>query len=132
MELVLLKELVIVLAAAVVVITISQKLRLPAVAGFLLTGILIGPAALRLVEETRVIATLAEVGVVMLLFTIGLEFSPTRLRQIRGDFLVGGGLQVSLSTLATVLILLPLGFALPEALFYGFLVSLSMTWREPS
>jgi len=126
-ELVLLQELVIVLAAAVVVITISQKLRLPAVAGFLLTGILIGPAALRLVEETRVIATLAEVGVVMLLFNVGLEFSPARLRQIRGDFLLGGGIQVSLSTLATVVILLPLGFTLPEALFYGFLVSLSST-----
>ena len=127
MELVLLKELVIVLAAAVVVISISQKLRIPGVAGFLLTGVLIGPAALRFVRETQVISTLAEVGVVMLLFAIGLEFSPARLRQIRRDFLVGGGLQVGLSTLATVLILLPFGFPVPQAVFYGFLVSLSST-----
>jgi len=66
MDLFSLRELVIVLAASVLIIYLSQKLKLPAVVGFLLTGVLIGPGGLSLVKNTRTVDILAEVGVVML------------------------------------------------------------------
>jgi K+:H+ antiporter len=120
-------EFVVVLAASVLIIYVSHKLRLPSVVGFLLTGVLIGPGGLSLVKNTATVDVLAEIGVVMLLFTIGLEFEPARLKRIRRDFWAGGGLQVSLTTVATVLVLVLLRVPFREALFYGFLVSLSST-----
>ena len=102
MDLGLLQEIVIVLAASVLIIPLSHKLKLPSVVGFLLTGVLIGPGGLSLVKHPESVDVLAEVGVVMLLFTIGLEFEPSRLKRIQRDFWAGGGLQVSLTTAATV------------------------------
>lgn len=127
MDLHALAELVVVLAASVLIIFVSHKMKLPAVVGFLLTGVLIGPGGLSLVRNTATVHVLAEVGVVMLLFTIGLEFTPARLRRIQRDFWAGGGLQVSLTTAATVIVLASLKVSFREALFYGFLVSLSST-----
>ena len=128
MDLFVLKDLVVVLAASVLIIYVSHKLKLPSVVGFLLTGVLIGPGGLSLVQNDATVRTLAEIGVVMLLFTIGLEFEPARLKRIRRNFLSGGGLQVALTTAACVLILTGfLGLRFREALFYGFLVSLSST-----
>jgi len=120
-------EFVIVLAASVLIVTLSQKLRLPSVVGLLLTGILIGPGGLSLVKNTGTVDVLAEIGVVMLLFTVGLEFEPARLKRIRRDFWLGGGLQVSLTTAAAIVILALLRVPVREAVFYGFLVSLSST-----
>src|SRR5512139_946114 len=96
----LLQELVILLAVSVLIVFISQKAKIPPVVGFLLTGVLIGPGGLSLVKDTATVNVLAEIGVVMLLFTIGLEFEPARLKHIRRYFLAGGGLQVSLTTAA--------------------------------
>jgi CPA2 family monovalent cation:H+ antiporter-2 len=124
----ILSELVIVLAASVLVIAISHKLRLPSVVGFLLTGVLIGPGGLSLVKNDTTVRTLAEIGVVMLLFIIGLEFEPARLKRIRRSFWVGGSLQVALTTAACVGLLWGIfGVRIEEALFYGFLISLSST-----
>ncbi len=128
MDLLILRDLVVVLAASVLIIYISHKLKLPSVVGFLLTGVLIGPGGLSLVRNDATVRTLAEIGVVMLLFTIGLEFEPARLKRIRRNFLSGGGLQVALTTAACVAILTGvLGLRFREALFYGFLISLSST-----
>jgi monovalent cation:H+ antiporter-2, CPA2 family len=128
MELSLLKEFVIVLATSILVIYVSHKLRLPSVVGLLLTGVLIGPGGLSLVRHTGTVDVLAEIGVVMLLFTIGLEFAPERLKRIQRYFWIGGGLQVALTTSVSVVLLITiLGVGLRQALFYGFLVSLSST-----
>jgi CPA2 family monovalent cation:H+ antiporter-2 len=128
MDLFILKDLVIVLAASVLIIYVSHKLKLPSVVGFLLTGVLIGPGGLSLVQNDATVRTLAEIGVVMLLFTIGLEFEPVRLKRIRRNFLSGGSLQVALTTTACVAILTGfLRLRFREALFYGFLISLSST-----
>src|SRR4030042_505979 len=105
MHLFALDELVIVLAASVLIIYLSHKVKLPSVVGFLLTGVLIGPGGLALVKKAGTIDILAEVGVVMLLFTIGLEFAPARLARIQRNFWVGGGLQGSLTTAACVVLL---------------------------
>ena len=127
MTLFALQELVIVLAMSLLVIILSRKLKLPAVVGFLLTGVLIGPGGLSLVKNSGTIDALAEIGVVMLLFTIGLEFEPALLKRIRRNFLLGGGLQVTLTTAICFAVLVLLEIPVPEAVFYGLLVSLSST-----
>jgi CPA2 family monovalent cation:H+ antiporter-2 len=128
MDLRVLGDLVIVLAASVLIIYVSHKLRLPSVVGFLLTGVLIGPGGLSLVKNDATVRSLAEIGVVMLLFTIGLEFEPARLKRIRRNFLAGGSLQVLLTTAVCVIVVAGiLRRPVREALFYGFLVSLSST-----
>jgi CPA2 family monovalent cation:H+ antiporter-2 len=122
-----LREFLIVLAAAVAVILLSRKFKLPAVTGFVLTGVLIGPSGLALVRNSEGIALLAEIGIVMLLFTIGLEFSLRRLRPMRRYFLWGGLLQAGLTTGAAAALLFYSGAAPGAAVLGGFLVSLSST-----
>ncbi len=123
----LLRDFVIVLAAAIVIIVLSRRVKLPVVAGFMLTGILIGPSAAGLVRDTPAIDFLAQLGVVMLLFLVGLEFSFSRLRQIQRFLWVGGGTQVVLTVAAAGGILLWAGRSLAESVFAGFLVALSST-----
>jgi len=127
MEIFFLHELLIVLAVSLVVLFISHKLKLPAVAGFLTTGILIGPSGFSLIKDTLVISVLAEIGVVMLLFTIGLEFSLERLKQIRKIIWVGGCLQVLSTIVAVAVIAFLFHASVPEGIFFGFLISLSST-----
>jgi len=127
MNLNLLGQLVILLAASVLIISLSNRAKIPSVVGFLITGVLIGPGGFSLVKDTATIHVLAEIGVVMLLFMIGLEFTLTRLKRIQRNFWVGGGLQVLLTISAALVVLSLAGVALRTALFYGFLVSLSST-----
>jgi K+:H+ antiporter len=127
MSLSLLQEIVVLLAASVLIIFISHKIKLPPVVGFLLTGILIGPGGFALVKNTQTIDVLAEVGVVMLLFMVGLELSLERLKRIQRNFWLGGGLQVVLTLAAASIVLTLLRVPFKEAVFYGFLVSLSST-----
>ncbi len=128
MSLFLLGELVMILAASIAVIVVFNRLKVPAVVGFLLTGILIGPGGFTLVRDTKAIDIMAEIGVVMLLFTIGIEYSINKLRKIRRNFWLGGGLQVVLTIAVAAALVRPvLGIAVREAVFYGFLISVSST-----
>ena len=90
-------ETVVILATAIGVLLISHRLRLPPIVGYLLTGVVIGPSGLALVSDSTHVELFAEIGVVLLLFSIGLEFSPSRLRQLRRPFLIGGSVQVLLA-----------------------------------
>ncbi|HEX5718548.1 MAG TPA: cation:proton antiporter [Thermoanaerobaculia bacterium] len=123
----LLQQAVTILAAAVAVILVCARLRIPSVVGFLLTGILIGPSGLALVHDNRQVEIFAEIGVVFLLFAIGLEFSLERLRQIRRFFFLGGSLQAVLTLAGIILLALLAGFELRAGTFFGFLVVLSST-----
>lgn len=122
-----LQQSVTILAAAVAVILVCARLRIPPVVGFLLTGILIGPSGLRLVGDPAQVELFAEIGVVFLLFSIGLEFSLERLRQIRRFFFLGGSLQGALTLAGIALLALLAGFELRRGIFFGFLVVLSST-----
>lgn len=122
-----LQQSVTILAAAVAVILVSARLKIPSVVGFLLTGILIGPSGLRLVGDPAQVELFAEIGVVFLLFSIGLEFSLERLRQIRRFFFLGGSLQGALTLAGIVLLAVLAGFELRRGIFFGFLVVLSST-----
>jgi hypothetical protein len=100
--------------------------RLPPVIGFLLTGVLIGPSGLGLVpgHEAKLFA---EIGVVVLLFTVGLEFSVAHLRPLWRPFLVGGSLQVGTTIAAAAALAVAFGRPLREAVFLGLLAALSST-----
>jgi CPA2 family monovalent cation:H+ antiporter-2 len=124
-----LQDLVVTLVAALVVLLPSRRLRLPPAVGFMITGVLIGPAALHLVQDPHNVAVLAEVGVSVLLFLVGLEFSLARLREIGRAFLLAGPLQVGGTILfaAAALLIAPVQAAARVAIFAGMLVALSST-----
>jgi len=92
-------EVVIFLAAAVVMVPIARRLGLGAVIGYLAAGILIGPWALGLIGDVDKILHFSELGIVLLLFVIGLELRPNRLRVLRRRVFLGGGLQMAFSSL---------------------------------
>jgi len=122
-----LPDLVLILGVAVVAALLVGFLRLPAVAGFMLAGAVIGPAGLALVRDLHAVELLAEIGVILLLFTIGLEFSLERLKRIARLVAIGGSLQVGLTTLVAVIVTTMLGMSVARGLFYGFLIALSST-----
>ena len=127
MEIPMLNDIVVIFGLAIAVLFLCHKLRVPAVVGFLLTGIFVGPYGFGLVKAVHEVEILAEIGIVLLLFTIGIEFSLGRLLQIRKSVLMGGSLQVLLTFLATLFIARRFGQAYGEAVFIGFLVALSST-----
>ncbi|MCH7897390.1 MAG: cation:proton antiporter [candidate division NC10 bacterium] len=126
-ELGFLKDLVLVFGVSTLVVFLFHRLRQPTIVGFLVSGVLVGPYGLSLIADVHQVELLAEIGVVLLLFTIGLEFSISKLNQMRWLVLGGGSLQV----LGTILLI---GggawlFGLPpaQAVFFGFLLALSST-----
>jgi CPA2 family monovalent cation:H+ antiporter-2 len=122
-----LRELVIVLTATIAIVFVFQKLRLPNIVGFLLTGVIIGPHGFQLIQSVDQVETLAEIGVVLLLFTIGLEFSLETILSVQRRVVWAGLLQVVLTTLVVLAVARLLGASVEVGLFYGFLVSLSST-----
>ena len=127
MEIPLLNDILTIFGLAIAVLFICYRLRVPAVVGFLLTGMFVGPYGFELVRAVHEVEILAEIGIVLLLFTIGIEFSLERLLQIRKSVLMGGSLQVSLTFLGAFIIARQFGQAFGEAVFIGFLVALSST-----
>jgi CPA2 family monovalent cation:H+ antiporter-2 len=123
----LLSELAIIAILAVAVTIVLSRLRIPTVAGLLCAGGIAGPHGLGLTTSIDSIEALAEVGVVLLLFTIGLEFSLARIRRILAQVALGGLLQVGLTASLTTVVAVALGQPLGLGLLYGFLVSLSST-----
>ena len=122
-----LRELVIVLTATIAIVFVFQKLRLPNIVGFLLTGVIIGPHGFQLIQSVDQVETLAEIGVVLLLFTIGLEFSLETILSVQRRVVWAGLLQVVLTILVVLAVACLLGASVEVGLFYGFLVSLSST-----
>ena len=124
-----LQDLVVTLCAALLVILPSRRLKVPAAIGFMLTGILIGPGGFKLIGDTHHVEMLAEVGVAMLLFMIGLEFSLARLKEIGRAFLLAGPLQVlgTIAVTAGAVLALPNDAKVGPAVFAGMLIALSST-----
>ena len=122
-----LRELVVVAGLGVVASVLLSRWKVPLVAVLLLTGVIAGPAGLGLIHDLHRIELFAEVGVVFLLFSIGLEFSLERLAAIGRLVALGGSLQVGLTTALTALVLLPFGFTGAQGTFLGFAVALSST-----
>lgn len=122
-----LANFLLIMALAVVVVWLFHKIKLPALVGFLAAGVLIGPGGFGLIANPEDVDLLAEIGVVLLLFSIGLELSIRDLMRIRRMVFGGGGLQL-LGTMAVVTgIAAAIGFAWNVSIFWGALVALSST-----
>ncbi|MGH8204370.1 MAG: cation:proton antiporter [Steroidobacteraceae bacterium] len=113
--------------ATLAVVVGLRRLRLPLILAFLLVGMVVGPHALGVVEATETTHTLAEFGVVFLLFTLGLEFSLPRLIAMRGEVFTLGGLQVLGTAAVVAAIGWAIGLALPVAILLGGAVAMSST-----
>ncbi|MFH1143177.1 MAG: cation:proton antiporter [Candidatus Eisenbacteria bacterium] len=120
-------EILFILGLAALVGFLFSRLRLPAVAGYLLAGVLAGSDLLRPASDPARVEFLAEIGIILLLFTIGLEFSFSYIRQIKSSILLGGSLQVALTACAGAGFSLAFGFEMRKAIFFGFLLALSST-----
>jgi CPA2 family monovalent cation:H+ antiporter-2 len=123
----LVEELLIVLAVTIAIVYLFQKMRVPAIVGFLLAGVVIGPGGWGLITGVSQVETLADLGLVLLLFTIGIEFSLETILSMQRRILVAGLLQVLLTILAILGIASVLGVSLAVGVFFGFLVTMSST-----
>ena len=121
------QDLLTLLLASVPIAFLFHRLRLPTIVGFMITGVVIGPYGLGLISDAHAIELMAEIGVALLLFTIGLEFSIHRIIEMRRLVLLGGGLQVVITILAATLIAYGRGRSVNQAIFFGFLIALSST-----
>lgn len=122
-----LTDIVIIFGAAVAVLAASNWLRIPPIVGFLVTGMVVGPYGLGWISDPERVEEFAIFGVVFLLFVIGLELSPERLRSLGRVIGIGGGLQAIGTVAATVAIALLIGFPMTQSVFFGFVLALSST-----
>jgi len=127
MEIPLLNDILIVFGLSILVIFLCHRLRIPAILGFFLTGVLVGPHGLYLIKAIHEVEILAEIGVILLLFTIGIEFSLKQFFQIKKTILLGGSVQVLLTLLSGLSIAYLFGQPFEKAFFIGCLLSLSST-----
>jgi monovalent cation:H+ antiporter-2, CPA2 family len=123
----ILGDLLVLFAFSVGMVVVFHHLRLPPIVAFLATGVLCGPSGLGLIRAIEDVEVLAEIGVVLLLFTVGLEFSLEKVEKLRWFLIVGGGVQVAATAALSALGLAALGWDWPQAVFFGMLVSLSST-----
>jgi len=127
MDLTLFTDIEIIFGFSVLILLLFHRIKLSPVLGFLVTGIIAGPHVLGIINEVEQVEILAEIGIILLLFTIGVEMSIRELWDIKRFVLIGGGLQVVITTALVYYISLYMGHSSSTALFLGFLVSLSST-----
>lgn len=120
-------DILILLLTAMVLGIICERLRQSPILGYLAAGTLLGPNAFKFITSGSEVGALAELGVALLLFTIGLEFSWPRLRRLGGAALGGGGVQVIVTMALGAVASLAMGMTVPTAIAIGAIVSLSST-----
>ncbi len=123
----ILQDILVIFALSSFVNFLFTKIRIPTIIGYLVTGVITGPYLLGLVGSPHQIELMAEVGVVLLMFTIGLEFSINHLLKIRKIVFAGGMMQLVLTAGTAMLIALLYRLNWKGALFVGFLTALSST-----
>ncbi|MFB3903983.1 MAG: cation:proton antiporter [Acidobacteriota bacterium] len=123
----LLRDFVVVYGAGLVVVFLLQKVSASPIAGFLITGLIVGPNGLGLVGRPENVSTLADLGVMLLLFSLGLEFSLKKMAEIQHIVLGSGALQVGGTILAVLLVCRLAGIPASPAIFIGFVAAISST-----
>lgn len=121
------KDIVLILLVSIPIIVIFNRIQLPSIVGFLIAGILLGPSLLKVISNAAEIEIMAEIGVILLLFSIGLEISLKELLDIKKILLIGGGVQVLATILISFIIIYSFGLPAKQAIFLGMLISLSST-----
>ncbi len=124
-EIPFLTDIVMLMAVSVPLSIVLTRMGLPTIVGFLITGVVLGPHGLGLVRVVAEVETLANIGIVLLLFTIGIEFSVTRMLSIKKESMLGGGLQITATVSAVTAIGLAFGLPLHISILLGFIVALS-------
>ena len=127
MDIPLLPDIVAIFCLSIGVLLVCHQIKIPPIVGFLLTGVLCGPTALGLVQNPHAVELLAEIGVVLLLFSIGLEMSGEELMRLKRPVFVGGTAQVVLTVGAFMCLGVLTGQTWQQSMMYGFLASLSST-----
>ncbi len=123
----LVQTIVLVLGASIVVVALCQRFRIPAVVGYIITGVLIGPHGLGWIKDAHSIHLLSEIGVVLLLFSLGVEFSPAQMLQFRHFVFRGGAVQIVGTGLICFFGALVLGYSILQAFALAMIISLSST-----
>src|SRR5262245_50932776 len=103
------------------------RLRQPSILGYLLAGVIIGPSVSGLISDRERVDQIAQVGVLLLMLTVGLESSLDRLRPVRRLAVGGGTLQIVLTVALTCIVLITLGWPADRALFLGCILAMSST-----
>jgi CPA2 family monovalent cation:H+ antiporter-2 len=123
----IIEDIVIILLISIPIVFIFNRINVPSIVGFLIAGMIIGPYGFKFITDSSEIKLMAEIGIMLLLFTIGLEVSFTRLLKIKKYLLVAGGFQLlGTITIASIVIMI-FGMSLKESIFLGILISLSST-----
>ncbi len=123
----LLPDIVSIFCLSIGVLLVCHQIKIPPIVGFLLTGVLCGPSALGLVQNPHAVELLAEIGVVLLLFSIGLEMSGAELMRLKRPVFVGGTAQVLLTISAFTGLGVLTGYTWQQGMMHGFLAALSST-----
>jgi len=127
MHIPLLQDILILLAFSVLIVFLLQRAKLPSILGFIITGVIIGPFGLSLVQGVEEVEVISEIGVILLLFVIGMELSLKKLAAIKKTVFIGGSIQVGLTVLISAACYYFMGNSWNESVFIGFLFSLSST-----
>ena len=120
-------QIAVFLGATVLAVPLFRRLRLSSILGYLAAGVVIGPSVLGVIDDGEGVMHIAEFGVVLLLFVIGLELQPSRLRAMRRSIFGLGTAQVVVTSIAFTLIALAFGLSVNAAVITGFALSLSST-----
>lgn len=123
----IIKDIVLILLVSIPIIAIFNRIQLPSIVGFLIAGVILGPSVLKIISNPDQIEVMAEIGVILLLFSVGLEVSLKELIDIKKIVLIGGGLQVLATILLSSIIIYVIGVPAKQAIFFGMLISLSST-----
>ncbi|MDP6707030.1 MAG: cation:proton antiporter [Alphaproteobacteria bacterium] len=120
-------DIALVVTAALLAGLLLQRLRQPAIVGYILAGAVLGPSGLELIADRETVGVLAELGVLLLLFTIGMELSLRGFRRVYRIALLGCGLQIGLAIFVMLLLSKVFGWPTPLAVLLGFVGALSST-----
>ncbi len=123
----LINEFLIIFVLSIIVLLLCYRVHIPAVVGFLLTGVISGPYGFALVKQVEDVQSLSNIGIILLLFTVGMEISVKKILEIKRLFFAGGVLQVLLTMLGGFVIAKAIGRPTGEAIFLGCLLALSST-----
>ncbi|WML68068.1 MAG: Glutathione-regulated potassium-efflux system protein KefB [Methanoregula sp. SKADARSKE-2] len=116
-----------IITLSIVLLYLGLRFRIPSIVSFLIIGMLVGPYGFGLITNETAIDTFGNIGIILLLFTIGLEFSFQKLLRTWRTVIIGGLVQVCLTIVAITLLSGLFHMPLNEALMFGFIVSLSST-----
>jgi CPA2 family monovalent cation:H+ antiporter-2 len=106
---------------------LMHKIKFPTIIGFILVGIIVGPYGLSIIEDTELINLLAEFGIIILLFVVGLEFSINKLKRVGLNGIIIGTVQLGIVFFLGYIVAIALGWSHLEALFLGSILSITST-----